>query len=751
MRIHCLRSAAVAVLFLQATPLQAGDRAKPGEVGDQLSRMLQNSHFENQRFNEMGPRFLDDYLSELDPDRLYFSQADVDQFHQLYGKALPRLLLTKKAPEAAEAIYAVFRKRVEARVAQAKQLLAGPDFDFTGDESIPLLRKAVPWPKDEAQAMTFWQLAIKEAVLSENLRRAESAKHAKEQGKLDPLATALPPKELVARRFDRLLRRVTEDTRSEDIAAMFFSAVTQAYDPHSDYMTDPQMDRFKDGMRNELVGIGAQLRATEEGPTVITGILIGGPADRQGDLKPNDRVLAVDPDGQAGPQTLTRVMFMDDDKVVDLIRGVAGTRVTLEVQAERGAPDQTALIEIVRAKVDLKASQASTRMIQSKDASGENTRLGVITLPLFYTDFDAHKTGCTVDVEKLLKRLMQENIDGLILDLRGNGGGSLPEVQSMAGLFVGDAPVVQVKDRFGRVEVLESEIKEPLYTGPMIVLTDKTSASASEILAGALQDMNRAVIVGQSSTFGKGTVQRTLDVARMMPWFSASEGAGTLKLTVQKFYRPAGSSTQNQGVIPDIVLPNARDVFEIGETFLKHPLAHDFIPRAGGLKPLDRDQLAVPRLKELSEARVKASKDFADLSADIAREKARRQENRVSLNAAAREREAEEIDQRLQARNAERGPRFAALEAADREALTFYKLTLDDLAAGKPLVAFDPSQPEAGFIREAEDESTKLDLSPEWPSSLDLQERESLMVLADMIEIERSSRLAGSPERKPVR
>ncbi len=227
----------------------------------------------------------------------------------------------------------------------------------------------------------------------------------------------------------------------------------------------------------------------------------------------------------------------------------------------------------------------------------------MITLPSFYADFDEGKVRCSVDVERILNRLIEERIDGLILDLRNNGGGSLEEVRRMTGFFIDRGPVVQVKNTLGQIQVKDSETGKPIYDGPMVVLTDKSSASASEILAGALQDYNRAVMVGDSSTFGKGTVQQPMDIGRMLPLFSARNRAGFLKVTIQKFYRPSGSSTQMEGVVPDMVLPSIMDALEVGEAFLDHALPHDRIRRAPDFKPLDAQALFIPRLKELSQER----------------------------------------------------------------------------------------------------------------------------------------------------
>jgi carboxyl-terminal processing protease len=538
-----------------------------------------------------------------------------------------------------------------------------------------------------------------------------------------------------------------KDVDDEDVAAMFLSSVARSFDPHTDYMSTREMDRFRDGMKNELVGIGALLQGEEDGATKIMGIVVGGPADKHGVLKLNDRVVAVDPDGD-GPREMVDIMFMKIDKVVDLIRGQKDTPVQLKVEPAGGAPGETTLVAITRDMVELKDEQASAEIIDTKGSDGEKTRVGVITLPSFYADFDEGKTRCSVDVERLLERLKSENIDGLVLDLRNNGGGALEEVRRMTGFFTRRGPVVQVKNTFGEIQVKESDAKEPIYDGPMVVLTDKSSASASEILAGALQDDNRAVIVGESSTFGKGTVQQPMDIGRMLPFFKARNKAGTLKVTIQKFYRPSGNSTQNKGVVPNVVLPSLTDALEVGEAFLDHPLEYDRIRVAPDFSPMKKEDLFLPRLAELSTERIKGSKDFSYVIEDVTKTKARIRDNKVSLNLADRKKELDDIEAQQRDRNVERKARFAEVEKKDKDLFTFYKLTLDDVEKGGDLRAFDPSKENEEFMRRAKDETAELDDTPKWPSGLDLYKREGISILGDLVKITRNARMAGMLERR---
>lgn len=732
-----------ALVALNVTCSAFAQQADFNEVGRQMAIMLQNSHFARLPFNaELSQRFLDDYLKDLDFQLLYFTQEDVDGFNQKYGDQLHTSLLHGNSMAAAVEIYRVFEKRVEERVELTGRLLADADVDFSSDEAVMLSRKNATWPQNDREATDLWRRQIKEAVLGEILRREFLTKLAKEQGKADPGATDRSPKEKVSLRYKRFLNSV-KDADDEEIANYFLSSIARAYDPHTDYMSFREMDRFKDGMKNELVGIGALLQGEEDGATKIKGIVVGGPADRDGTLKLNDRIVAVDTLNTGKPGDMTDIMFMKIDKVVDYIRGKEETMVALKVEPAGGPPGETKIVVIKRGKVEMKDEQASAQVIEMNSVKGMTHRLGVLTLPSFYADFEDGKVRCSVDVERILKRLNEEKIDGLILDLRNNGGGSLEEVRRMTGFFIDSGPVVQVKNTLGQVQVKESDSGKPIYTGPMVVMTDKSSASASEILAGALQDFNRAVIVGDSSTFGKGTVQQPMDIGRMLPLFAARNRAGFLKVTIQKFYRPSGSSTQMDGVAANIVIPSLADALEVGEAFLDHPLPHDRIRPASGFVPLDPQALFIPRLRELSQERLNACKDFAYVIQDVMKTKERLKTNRLSLSKVTREKELAESDALQKERNKERRIRFANMAEEDKKSLSFFKLTLDDLENGMDLKPYNPMNDVGNYMRRAKDETEDLDETPKWPTGLDPVKREALAVLKDLVDLTENARLAG--------
>jgi carboxyl-terminal processing protease len=737
------RNAIYASIFVAGGSTAFAQQADFNEVGRQMAIMLQNSHFAKLSFNaELGRRFLDDYLKDLDFQRLYFTQEDVDGINQKYSDKLHALLLQGASMSVASEIYDLFKKRVEERVAQTERLLKEGKFDFTDDESVMLSRKSAAWPRNEKEAADLWRRQIKEAVLGEILRREMLTKLSKEQGKTDPGATDRNPTEKVSLRYKRFLASV-KDVDEEEVANYFLSSIARAYDPHTDYMSFREMERFKDGMKNELVGIGALLQGEEDGATKIKGIVVGGPADREGTLKLNDRVVAVDTLNTGKPEDMTDIMFMKIDKVVDYIRGKEDSSVALKIEPAGGPPGETKVVVIKRGKVEMKDEQANAQIIEMKSDRGAVRRLGVLTLPSFYADFDEGKTRCSVDVEKILKRLNDEKIDGLLLDLRNNGGGSLEEVRRMTGFFIGSGPVVQVKNTLGQVQVKDSDGGKPIFTGPMVVMTDKSSASASEILAGALQDFNRAVIVGDTSTFGKGTVQQPMDIGRMLPLFAARNRAGFLKVTIQKFYRPSGSSTQMDGVAADVVVPSLADAMEMGEEHLDHPLPHDRIRPAGDFEPLDVESLFITQLKELSQQRLNTCKDFSYVIQDVIKAKERLKNNQLSLNKTVREKDIAESDALQKARNAERRVRFQKMSEEDKTDYRFYKLTLEDLESGSDLKEYSPEDVDSAYMRRAKDETEDLDETPKWPTGIDPVKRESLAVLKDLIDLSANARLAG--------
>ena len=711
-------------------------------VGSEMSRILQNGHYARLGFDDrLSERILKDYIDDLDPNRLYFEQADIEAFNKKYGTALDELLLQKNSIPAATEIYKTFQKRAGERITTVKNLLKTEKFTFESDRTITRDREEAAWPKDAEEATALWKLQLEDALLSEALRREGIAKRAEEQGKPNPLENEPPAVEKISQRYERFIKTI-EASDEEDVANYFLSAVAAAHDPHSDYFSARELQQFRVGIENRLVGIGALLRAEDDGATKIEGIVNNGPADRQGELKLKDRVVGVDATNSG---EFVDIMFMPLDKVVEMIRGEEGVEVGLKVEPADGAPGETRIIVIKREEVTMKDELTTAEVISYGE--GENaTKFGVIKMPSFYFDPEDRNVRVSLDLELILERLKKEGIEGLAIDLRGNGGGSLEEVRRITGFFVGKGPVVQIKMTNGHIEALKSPFRKPKYEGPMVILTDKGSASASEILAGALQDYNRAVVIGESSTYGKGTVQQPLEIGRFMPLFADHDRAGAVKLTIQKFYRVAGSSTQLEGVVPDIVLPSVRDALEVGEKYAKHALAHDDIRRAPEFEPLPRQNLFVPMLAAESVKRIEKDQDFKYVLEDTARLEEQLEANSLSLNIEKRRKEIAEADARRKARNAERIKRFAEIAEQDNKEFKMFRLTLDDVDADT-LPEVDLKSDNERHMRRAKDEIADLDDTPEWPSGLDSTKREGLLVLRDLAGAVKAAEVAGVIKR----
>ena len=717
-------------LVVTAAPVQA--KSDLGSVTNSVGRLLEEGHYTHQPLNdEISKKFLKTYLELLDFSHLFFTQQDVDAMTAKYGTSLDDDVLLQNVKPAYE-IYDLYLKRVDDRVAKIKQQLDKP-FDFKSNASIELSRQKAPWPKDEAEADAVWRGRIASELLQEHL-----SEHPIEPG----------PK-LVARRYDRLSRSVHEQDRDEQVK-LFLDALAQTYDPHSEYLSKADLKNFSINMGLSLVGIGAMLR-TEDGYAKIESLVPGGPAQTDGRLKVGDRITAV----AQGPAEFNDVRDMRLDKVVEQIRGKKGTKVRLLViPADAPDPSKRKTVELVRDEIKLKDQEARADVIIKKDENGEPVKLGWITLPSFYADMDKHQKSTTKDVLALLKRLKKENIAGLVVDLRRNGGGSLEEAIALTGLFLKSGPIVQTKGSNGNIVVSSDPDPGIAYSGPMIVLTSRQSASASEIFAAALQDYGRALIVGDKNTFGKGTVQTILEIGRFTSLLgSRSQEDGALKLTIQKFYRVAGGSTQLHGVASDIVLPSLSDLPEFGEGALKNCLPYDEVPKARFTKWTDTRGLFVDELKRRSEARVQADPEFRYVMEDMERLRKRLDENRISLNEEVRRVELNEDKLRKETRSKERLARHV-------EDMQMIRLTLDNvdkpnlqpiifpgkLAASKKGGA--KVAPEAAT--DADSDSAGIDDGKD--PAIDPERDETLNILNDLVDLNRGPTTASttaSPPRPP--
>lgn len=647
--------------FLATAPVRAekSHPADQGQIALAVANWLQQAHYSRARLDDaMSRRLLDTYLELLDYNKLYLTEADVQEFRDKYAASLDDMILRGDLSPAHE-IFDRFKSRVEARVESNKKLV-GETKDFSCNGTVELNRQKSPWPASPEEADKIWADRVKAELLQEKLSEFK-------------LRT---PEETVTRRYDQALRNVRE-MEGEDVVKTFLSALAQSYDPHSEYLSPSDMENFQISMKLSLVGIGAVLRS-EDGYAKIMELVPGGPADKDGRLRVGDRILAV----AQGDKEFEDVVDMKLDKVVEKIRGEKGSQVRLQViPSDASDPSKRSIVEITRDKVELKDQEAKAELLDVTEPDGKVRRIGWITLPSFYANMSGNgePKSTTADVEALLTRLKQENIEGLVIDLRRDGGGSLEEAINLTGLFIPKGPVVQAKDQNGKITVNSDKSPTVAYDGPVVVLMNRLSASASEIFAAALQDYGRAVVVGDERSFGKGTVQTVIDLDKAMslPFFNLDrQPAGALKLTIQKFYRVRGGSTQKNGVSSDIILPSRTDNPEIGEASLRNPLEYDEVAPVVTAEA-DRTFLFLDELRRRSTERVAADPEFAYVREDMQRLRDRIEKNRISINEEVRRTELDEDKKRKEARKEDREKRGPLVNAK------VWQVTLDDAKSGR--------------------------------------------------------------------
>lgn len=576
-----------------------------------IARSLLLSHYRKQDIDRgLSERVFEHYIASLDNQRLYFLQSDIDEFEP-YRTRLHGALKTGQL-EPGFRIYNRYQQRVINRLVYKVDLLKQnlKDMNFEKDEFIYSDREKQPWAKDEEELKDIWRRRVKSAALSLKL-----------SGKTLEEAT-----ESLRTRYQSQLKRALQ-VRSEDAFQAYMNAFTTLYDPHTNYFSPKSSENFNINMSLSLEGIGAVLQADNE-YTKVVRLIAGGPAQQQGKLGPADRIVGV---AQEKDGEMVNVVGWRLDEVVDLIRGPKKSTVRLEVIPSEATLDtETIEIAIVRDKVKLEDQAAKSSVIEA-ERKGDNKRVGVIAIPTFYADFQAMQMGdpnyksTTRDVLKLLKDMRSEGeLDGLVIDLRGNGGGSLDEANRLTGLFIKDGPTVQIRSANNRVEVLTDPDPSLVYGGPLVVLVDRLSASASEIFAGAIQDYDRGIVMG-SQTFGKGTVQSVRPLNH-----------GQLKITQAKFYRISGASTQHKGVVPDILIPDTVDTTKVGEDSLDNALPWDSIAAANFSSYQETGPLDGV-LNQRHQARFAKNEEYQLLLEEIAFLDKQRQRNRVSLNRAERE------------------------------------------------------------------------------------------------------------------
>lgn len=619
---------------IQATALFAGtnpadtSQLKPkavyGKEAKIIAYILDNNHYRKIKLDDsLSSVILDEYVKNLDNNKTYFTKKDIASFEKHRNK-IDDYTRAEDVSVAYE-IYSVFRDRFETRMKYVMDNLIDKEFDYSINEFYETDRDKESWCNDDSELNEVWRKLIKSQALSLKL----TGKTQEEISKT------------LRERYERFTKSVRQ-FNTEDVFGVYMNTVTEAYDPHTNYFSPRAADLFKQNMSLSLEGIGARLQ-TENDYTKVAEIIAGGPADKSKKLLPNDRIVAV---GQGDDGEMVDVVGWRIDEVVKLIKGPKGTTVRLSIlPVETGVNGPTKTIKLVRDKINLEDQRAQKTVIEYQK-NGKNMKLGVITLPSFYMDFDEYQKGnpnytsTTRDVQKLVKELQAEKIDGMVLDLRNNGGGSLTEAIDLTGLFIKNGPVVQVRNSGNKVEVGLDENPTILYNGPLIVMTNRFSASASEIFAGAIQDYKRGVVVGES-TYGKGTVQTVIHLNRFL---NEKEPVGDLKLTFQKFYRVTGSSTQNRGVVPDIKLPTALAPDQFGESASPNALPWDEIKGTLYQKtPLINDRI-MAELSKNYQNRLKTDAGLKKLQSEMEEVKKSFSETRVSLNEAVRKKEMEESD-----------------------------------------------------------------------------------------------------------
>ncbi len=638
---------------------------KPGpndaRIAYVTARLLEEFHYSQQLMDRgISEKFFDAFLDGLDPRHENFLQSDLAEFAP-FRTNLDALTIGTNASAnltPAYVVYGRYLERIQQHADYVNEALSQDKFKFNTDDHILMDRRHAPYPRDLDEARQLWSLRLRYEYLQEKLSREISPTNS---NVILPLSrtNAADIRDLLARHYRWNLHLAT-NWNNTDVLQAYLNALAHAYDPHSDYLNTEHAQDFSISMSLALFGIGAQL-TEDDGYCTISSLVHGGPAEKSKMLHEKDRIVAV----AQGNQPFVDVVDMELGRVVQLIRGSKGSQVRLTISP---ADDRAArrVLTLVRDEIKLEDQEAKAQLIEFPDGHGGTNRIGIIDLPSFYATIDLpgnsdHPAAksTTADVTRLIKKLKAEKVSGIILDLRRNPGGSLEEAVKFTGLFIKDGPVVQARSSDGIVNVDSNSVSAVLYDGPLIVLISRLSASASEIAAAALQDYGRALVVGDISTFGKGTVQN-LNPLRPFVWPatpSATNDPGTVKITIRKFYRITGASTQLKGVMPDIMLPDILNYStQLGESSLENPLPWDVITNVSYTKL----NLVQPYLADLllrSAARLATNQDYIYVRQDIDEFVKRQNDKTASLNEHQCLEERQEADARQKARDDERAAR----------------------------------------------------------------------------------------------
>ena len=594
--------------------------ARDRTVGKLIADLMQTQHLSKRKFDdETAKRGFDLYIKRMDPIKVYFTQADIAEFRKK-SLNLDNELLRGEYATAFE-IFKRFLQRVDERVKVAHELIDA-EHDFTVDENMETDPDNYDFPKGASDARDRWRKRIKYNLLLERNKSKSEKEKANDRRK---------PKKRLKDRYTAFSKRMHQ-YNNEDVVELFVSSMTGGFDPHTSFMSRATYENFLINFGLQLEGIGATLQSTDDGLTQIKRVVKGGPLAKHGKVKVDDKIVAV---GQAEGD-MVDITWMKLDDVVKMIRGKKGTVVRLSVLKPNDNEIKT--YTITRDRVELKDQAAQGKIFEAgKKSDGSKFKIGVIELPSFYagmkSEVDGQEVSTTRDLRRILENFNEKNVDSLVLDLRANGGGSLLEAINATGLFIDRGPVVQVKDPFGRIEVYDDTRRGTAWNKPMVVLTSKFSASASEILAGAIQDYDRGIVVGDTATHGKGTVQNLVNLARIIyRTRDAPNDFGALKITLQQFYRPNGDSTQKRGVLSDIVLPSMTDHMDVAESDLDHTVEFDKVTPANYTKVGKVNKQWIAEIRKKSAERVKNSKRFLKELRRIKLYKDQKESKVVSLN-----------------------------------------------------------------------------------------------------------------------
>ena len=619
------KSVLLIAILLAVTPIQSqlvGDENIPAilvenPVDSHLLKLVaalsEQAHFSRKKVtNELSPFILVNFLEKLDPVKMYFTRSDIRYFQRYRFKIDDALKQGNLEP--IYDIFRVYRLRVQQRLGFCVKILLTQEHNFESDGSYDFNRQVKNWFDDIEELENLWQRKTHNDLLTLILA-----------GQSKEMAI-----DVLEKRYRRFIRKVNLFDE-EDVISIFLNAYAHTLDPHSNYLNPTQSEEYEIQMSLSYQGIGARLNLADEQVQVVN-IIPGGPAAKDGRLKPMDKIIGIINEKN---KTITDLIGWDLDEVVKLIRGPKGTKVTLQIVPSDSNPDETPyLLTLQRDEVALE-EQAASSLIETFEIKDKTYNIGLVTIPSFYQDYQARSKGETEyrstseDVKKLVQNLLEIGIDALVIDLRGNSGGLLTEATALTGLFIDDGPVVQLKDTRNKIEIIDDPISGSVYEGPLAVIVDRYSASASEIFAGAIQDYSRGIVVGQQ-TFGKGTVQSLYHLDRYSR-FQSKKGFGQLTLTIGKFYRVSGQGTQNKGVIPDIRLPSFIDEEVVGEDTKKNTLPWDQIMSLEYDSDLTFHQ-SIEKLKKNFTEKSKENLPLLFLQEDIDQITEQNKQTKMSLN-----------------------------------------------------------------------------------------------------------------------